>query len=88
LPVVEAMRCGCCCVLSDIPIFREITDNKGIYFNPYDVNDMVEKIREVLKNSDIKSELIKKFLEVSINFKWENSANLILKSINYEEINF
>jgi glycosyltransferase involved in cell wall biosynthesis len=88
LPVVEAMRCGCCCVLSDIPIFREITDNKGIYFDPYHVNDMVEKIREVLKNSDIKSELIKKFLEISYKFNWENSANLILKSISYEEINF
>jgi len=87
LPVVEAMRCGCCCVLSDIPIFREITDNKAVYFNPYDVNDIVEKIK-ILKNFDIKSKLIKEFLEISLKFNWKYSAELLLRCICNEENNF
>jgi len=79
LPVVEAMRCGCCCVLSDIPIFREITDNKGIYFNPYDVNDMVEKIRVVLNDERLKIEITQQSLKRILEFNWLKSSEKILK---------
>ena len=35
IPILEAMAACCPMVLSDIPVFREITQNHGIYF-PYD----------------------------------------------------
>ena len=42
LPIVEAAHFGLPSICSDIPIFREVTDNNAIYFPPMDV--------EVLKN--------------------------------------
>jgi glycosyltransferase involved in cell wall biosynthesis len=35
IPILEAMSLRCPLVLSDIPVFKEITENKLFYFDPY-----------------------------------------------------
>lgn len=48
LPVVEAMSCKCPCVISDIEEYRWVAGNAALYFDPHNVNDIREKIRELL----------------------------------------
>ncbi len=78
LPIVEAMKCGCCIVLSDIPVFREITENKGLYFNSYSVKDIVIKIKQVLDDREFREKLISEYLKISTKFSWENTAKFII----------
>ena len=44
IPILEAMAAGCPMVLSDIPVFREITQDKGVYFPHDDVEAMAAAI--------------------------------------------
>lgn len=41
MPIVEAMYFGLPCIVSDLPVIREVTDNLAIYFNPLDINQLV-----------------------------------------------
>ena len=45
-------------VLSDIPVFREITQNKGVYFLHDDVEAMAAAIETVLSSSSQRASLI------------------------------
>jgi glycosyltransferase involved in cell wall biosynthesis len=51
--VVEAMRCGCPLVLSDIPAHRENLDESSAFFvDPSNVKKTADAILEVLRNTD------------------------------------
>jgi glycosyltransferase involved in cell wall biosynthesis len=54
LPFVEAMACGCATVVSDIPAYRDISDETmTLYFEPGNVVSLICNI-EMLFNDDIK----------------------------------
>ena len=48
IPILEAMAAGRPMVLSDIPVFREITQDRSVYFPYDDVGLMAEAIETVL----------------------------------------
>lgn len=50
IPILEAMAAGCPMVLSDIPVFREITQDRGVYFSPQDVESLACEIERVLSS--------------------------------------
>jgi len=59
LPPLEAVSLGCPVILSDIPIFREIFGDAGVYFDPYDPKDLADKILRMVSNSELKSKILK-----------------------------
>jgi glycosyltransferase involved in cell wall biosynthesis len=74
LPVLEAMACGTPIVCSNTTSIPEIGGNTVVYCNPYDVNDIKEKIETVLNNKSLQKDMIKKGLEKTKQFTWEESA--------------
>ena len=53
LPVVEAMRCECPVIISDIEEYRWVAGDAALYFDPYNINEIRARIHELLfeKNS-------------------------------------
>jgi len=51
IPILEAMAAQRPMVLSDIPVFREITQDKGVYFPHDDVELMATAIEKVLSSN-------------------------------------
>lgn len=51
MPIVEAMYFNLPVILSDYPVFHEVSFDKGIYFNPLDEADLMEKMLYIQKNS-------------------------------------
>jgi glycosyltransferase involved in cell wall biosynthesis len=51
IPILEAMAAGCPMVLSDIPVFREITEGRGIYFPHNDSEAMADAIHKVMTSN-------------------------------------
>ena len=47
ISLLEAMACGMPAILSDIPVLREATNDKAIFYSLQDVNDLVRKITAI-----------------------------------------
>ena len=58
IPILEAMAAERPMVLSDIPVFREITQDKGVYFPHDDAEAMAAAIEAVLSSGSERARLI------------------------------
>ena len=47
IPILEAMAAGTPMVLSDIPVFRELTEDQGVYFSPDDAEAAATAIERI-----------------------------------------
>jgi glycosyltransferase involved in cell wall biosynthesis len=82
LPPLEAMSLGCPVVVSDIPAHREVCGEAALYADPYNIEDIKNRINDVLLNDKLREQLIiagKKNVE---RFDWLASAQNVLKNIN------
>ncbi|MBI4096246.1 MAG: glycosyltransferase family 4 protein [Candidatus Levybacteria bacterium] len=85
LPALEAMVNKCLVLASDIPALKEVCGDSAIYFNPYDVKNIAQKIREVCFN-DLNHQSRKKEegLERAKLFSWRKMAKQTLSV--YEQV--
>lgn len=74
IPILEAMAAGRPMVLSDIPVFREITQDKGVYFSPRDVESMALSIESVLSSSSERIRLVEYGNERILAFSFRKLA--------------
>ena len=59
LPPLEALSLGCPVVASNIPVLREILGEKIACFNPYDIDDIANKILKAVKDDKYRDKLLK-----------------------------
>jgi glycosyltransferase involved in cell wall biosynthesis len=79
LPVIEAMIQGCIVVASDIPVFREISENSFVAFRPGDAQDLALKITRILSDPTCQKDLREKGREVAKQYSWSNVLNALSK---------
>ena len=84
LPPLEAMACGAPVITSNTSSLSEVVGDAGIIVNPYDVDELTNKIYEVLTNEGLREELSKKGLERAKLFSWRKCAEEHLKV--YEQV--
>jgi len=58
IPILEAMASGTPIVLSELPVFHEITEGEGVYFSPADSHAIASAIDKVLSSENEKYRLI------------------------------
>jgi glycosyltransferase involved in cell wall biosynthesis len=79
IPPLEAMACGCPCVVSNAASLPEVCGDSAYYVNPYDVEDIARGIETVLNDEKLRNDLIKKGFENIKRFSWEESAKKIIQ---------
>ncbi|GAH72875.1 unnamed protein product, partial [marine sediment metagenome] len=82
LPPLEAMACGCPVVTSNTSSLPEVVGEAGIMVNPYDTRSLVQAMRQVLTDSELRDSMVRKGLEQSKKFSWESTAKLTLQVYN------
>tara|TARA_B100001057_G_scaffold264273_1_gene264376 strand:- start:4485 stop:5621 length:1137 start_codon:yes stop_codon:yes gene_type:complete len=70
IPILEAMISGCPIVLSNIDVFREITQNNYPYFDPLDSDSILKYIKKYLDNSKERNNLINYGLNRVLDFEF------------------
>lgn len=79
LTAVEAMSVGSVVIVSDIPVHREICSNAAIYCNPFDTNDIKQKITFACSLiEDSRKELIDQAKKQAKKFSWKKMAGQTL----------
>lgn len=80
LPALEAMANKCLVLASDIPALREVCGDGAIYFDPYDIKNIAQKMKDIyLNNGYPLSEKKEKGLERARFFSWSKMAKETLK---------
>lgn len=76
LPALEAMANRCLVLASHIPCLKEICADTAVYFDPYDVKDMLKKMVNIYHSNDTYhySDRIEKGLKRAKDFSWEKMA--------------
>jgi glycosyltransferase involved in cell wall biosynthesis len=75
LPVVEAMACGTPVVSSTMGALPEIAGDAAAFFDPHQVEELIEVLRQVLASESMRSGLRAKGLERAKLFTWDRSVD-------------
>lgn len=82
LPALEAIRCGAPVIASNTSSLPEVVCTEETLFDPFNTDDITQKMESLLSNESYRNEIAKKQYEHSLIFSWENSART---AINFFE---
>lgn len=75
LPVVEAQKCGCPVVTSNISSLPEVAGAGAVLIDPYSVKSIREGISDVLNDNIVREKIIREGFKNSKRFEWKTIAN-------------
>ena len=85
IPVLEAMSYDCPVIASYSSSLPEIGGDASLYFDPKNPDDLLEKLRTLQDNNELRKELISKGQQRIIDFSWEKcwkeTLEVILKTL-------
>ncbi|GAB6391999.1 MAG: glycosyltransferase, family 1 [Treponematales bacterium] len=73
-PILEAFASGCPVALSNSSCFPEIAGDAGMYFDPYNIEDMRNIIEKVILDNELQKTLIENGYKRLSLFSWEKSV--------------
>lgn len=82
LPVLEAMKCGKAVIGGELSSIPEVIGLDSALFNPFDIDNITQKITQVLTDKHFKSTLEEHALVQAENFSWELSATHAWNALN------
>jgi glycosyltransferase involved in cell wall biosynthesis len=74
LPVLEAMAVGLPVVCSKAASLPEVAGNAAVFFDPFSVEDIAEKVVAVANDASLRNELRARGVENLKRFSWEKTA--------------
>ena len=84
LPILEAMKCGCPVLTSNISSMPEVAGHAGLLVDPLDVEEITRGLGEIINNQEKREDLINKGFTQVKKFSWEKTAKETLKA--YETV--
>lgn len=78
LPAIEAMANGCLVMVSDIPVFHEVLGEAAVYFNQDDMNDLAEKMIDVIGEPEKYESFKTKGFDQARRYSWQKLARQTL----------
>ncbi len=82
LTSLEAMSQNCPVVISNKSALQEINKDSALYFDPDNIVDIKESIKKVLKNQELKNNLLSKSKLHYAKFSWMKTIDKTLKVIS------
>ncbi len=82
LPLIEAMACGCPVIASNNSSIPEVVGDAALMVNPKNNVEIANAISKILRNDQLKNNLINKGYERVKRFTWKNAAQETIKIFN------
>jgi len=84
LPILEAMTSGCPVLSSDRSSLPEVVGEAGVLVDPFNIEEVSDKMYELLTDKNFREECIAKGLVRAKEFSWENTVKNMIKT--YEKL--
>ena len=72
----------CPTLVSEIPVFKEILGDMGIFFNPQNIDDLVFNMEKILFDNEVKKNLILDGKNISKKYSWDECYDKTIKLYN------
>lgn len=82
LPPLEAASQGLPVITSSASCLPEVMGDGAIYFDPYNIDDIINTVRRVTQDKELQEELRKKGLKQVSKYSWEKTAKETLDVYN------
>ncbi|CAN5202113.1 glycosyltransferase family 1 protein [soil metagenome] len=89
LPILEAMKMNCPVITSNVSSMPEAGGDAALYVDPKDVNDITEKLDQVVSNPQLRKDMIEKGKKQIQKFSWKKTAEetlSVLEQIVQEKV--
>lgn len=80
-PILEAQACWVPVITTNYNPMKELVPYKEMTVDPNNPQDIADKIIKVLKNPDLRKDMVKQWLKNSSDFTWDNTAQRMLMFI-------
>lgn len=74
IPILEAMACGAPVITSNTSSMPEVASDAAVFVDPFDYNDMAEKLIRLATDNNLYQHMREKGLERAKYFTWTNTA--------------
>jgi glycosyltransferase involved in cell wall biosynthesis len=78
IPAIESMKIGTPVIVSNIPPFKEVVNNCGLFIDPSDPNDLCQKMIDI-NNPKIRQKLSEIGKIQADKFSWDSTAKSVLQ---------
>jgi alpha-1,3-rhamnosyl/mannosyltransferase len=79
LPILEAMACGTPVACSNTSSLPEVAGDAALYFDPIDVESMIQVLERMLTDAELRVELRAQGLARKSQFSWARTARETLQ---------
>ena len=73
------MKSGIPVVASDIPPVREVARDSALYFDPHNIDSLIDAVEKITDDAELRHRLIERGLERQNHFSWHNVAQQTLQ---------
>ncbi len=80
-PLVEAMNLNTPVVCSKIPPFEEIAQKAACYFDPLNIDEILQTINKVLADDQLKKKLVESGKIRAVNFNWQKYYQKLINTL-------
>lgn len=81
IPPMEAQKCGCPAIVSEVTCLPEVYGDSVLYCNPFEVDSIKNSIEHLISDENLRKSLIRKGFENAKRFSWGKSAESFLNHI-------
>ena len=78
IPPLEALACGTPVAVSNAAAIPEIVGNAGIYFDPFNVEEIVSAIDTIMNDDNTRNKIMSNSIKRVSHFSWKESADMIV----------
>ncbi|MDG1849711.1 MAG: glycosyltransferase family 1 protein [Flavobacteriales bacterium] len=81
IPIIEAMKCACPVITSNITAMPEVAGDAALLVNPFDITEITNAMIKLNMNNELRSELSARGQIHSQHFNWNTTAQNLGQSI-------
>lgn len=82
IPLLEAMQCGVPIISGNKTSLPEVAGDAALYCDPFNIEDIAEKMNEISTSDSLREKLKKNGLERSKLFSWDKAAEIVWEEIS------